>query len=264
MPTAYAIAALQYDRPRQDGTDSGQSGLRYSVHAEEILRFFARHRTALASHVRRYLLDLFSTDRDVRRHLRTLFDAGELNILTYNDPRHPNVYIITVQGLDHARDLTTEAIPVGRDDPKGDHILHEILITEVAVSRHEFIRSHSDFENLCPAAPARRCTLRRRPSATPLEHDRFSGAPRASGRTRRSPPAARSAEERFAWRASRIHILPSLDQFGEYLDGPFLSPDDQQFVADRFVVIHPRGSRSKSTSGSKVREKFVGGQRAER
>jgi hypothetical protein len=76
---------------------------------------------------RRYLAHLFSSDRDARRHLRTLFAAGEIDILTYNDPRRPNVYVVMEQGLDHARELSTEAVPAGRDISCGDHILHEIL-----------------------------------------------------------------------------------------------------------------------------------------
>lgn len=145
MPTAFDIAASQYQLP------NSTSRLRYSCHARHLLPFFVLHRTALASHVQRSLPEQFKSDRLARLHLQSLASAQTIRILTYNDPRRPNVYMITDDGIDHAADfmrVLPESIPSRRDDPNGDHILHELLITEVAVARAEFLRSHSDFEAL--------------------------------------------------------------------------------------------------------------------
>jgi len=151
MPTAFSIAAVQYTAPAKDGADADASGLRYSKHAKEILPFLVRHRTVLASHVQRYVPHLLKTERDARRHLRTMFFADHINIVKYNDPRQPNVYLITDDGIDCARDFmdaSEESIPCRRDDPKGNHILHELLISEVAVSCHEFFRNRAGYEIL--------------------------------------------------------------------------------------------------------------------
>ncbi len=132
MPTAFSIAAVQYTAPAKDGADSDASGLRYSCHAKAILPFLVRHRTVLASHVQRYLPHLLKTERDARRHLRTMFFADHLNIVKYNDPRQPNVYLITDEGIDRARDFmheSNESIPCRRDDPKGNHIVPELTCT---------------------------------------------------------------------------------------------------------------------------------------
>ena len=149
MLTAHDIAGDQYQKPTRNAGE--QSSLRYSKYASDLLYFFAVHRVALASHVQRFRPDLFSTVRDARRHLQTLADAGDLTILTYNDPRRPNVYLITDQGFDRANDfmvIPPEAIPATYQEPRGDHILHELLVTEVAVSRYEFFRTHSEFTHL--------------------------------------------------------------------------------------------------------------------
>ena len=147
MPNAFAIAATEYDRPTNDAGDP-QCALRYSIHAEHILRFLAHHRTIYASHLRRAFPDIFTHDSDARRHLRTLHFEDEVMIWTHPDRRRPNVYTITDRGLDHAEDFTTEAIPSSRDDPNGDHSLHELLITEVAVCRQEFFRTHDGYDSL--------------------------------------------------------------------------------------------------------------------
>ncbi len=149
MLTAHDIAGDQYQKPNKDTKDAGR--LRYSIYASEILHFFVLHRVALATHVQRFRPDLFKTARDSRAHLQTLAAAGDLTILTYNDPRRPNVYLITDQGFDRASDfmqVPPESIPGHYDEPKGDHILHELLITEVAVSRYDVIRTNPAFKHL--------------------------------------------------------------------------------------------------------------------
>lgn len=95
--------------------------------------------------------DLFKSDRLTRLHLQSLASAQTVRVLTFNDPRRPNVYLITDDGIDHAAEfmqVPPESIPTRRTDPNGDHILHELLITEVAVARNEFLRSTPDFEAL--------------------------------------------------------------------------------------------------------------------
>jgi len=54
-------------------------------------------------------------------------------------------------------------------------------------------------------------------------------------------------------------VLPSFDQFGEGLDGPFLSPDHQQFVFDPLFLVHPREGRTGRKNGSRRREKKEAG-----
>jgi hypothetical protein len=154
MPTAFDIAGREYERPTKESSE--RSGLRYSKYAAEILTFFVQHRIALASHLQRFRPDLFTSDRDARRHLATLAEAGDLSIVNYSVQR-PNVYLITDQGFDRAADfmpILPEAIPAFYEEPRGDHILHELLITEIAVARYDFIRTN-------------------RPKYRHLWHDRF-------------------------------------------------------------------------------------------
>ena len=144
MPRAFDIAANYYERPTRDDGKEQRHGLRYSKYASQILHFFVRHRIALASHMQRFRPDLFTTDRDARRHLATLVATGDLRCETFRVQR-PNVYIITDQGFDRAADFMAvlpESIPASYDEPKGDHFLHELLITEVAVQRYDFIREN--------------------------------------------------------------------------------------------------------------------------
>jgi hypothetical protein len=143
MPTAFDIAGREYERPSREPTE--RSGLRsYSKYAGEILWFFVQHRIALASHMQRFRPDLFTSDRDARRHLATLVEAGDLSVISFSVQR-PNIYLITDQGFDRAADFMTilpEGIPASYEEPSGDHLLHELLITEIAVSRYDFIRTH--------------------------------------------------------------------------------------------------------------------------
>lgn len=144
MTTAHDLAAEHYERPGRDDGKGQRHGLRYSIHAGSILEFFVQHRIALASQLQRYRPDLFTSDRDARRHLATMVEAGDLSLLTYST-RRPNVYLITDQGFDRAADFMAvlpESIPANYEEPNGDHILHELLITEVAVARYDFIRTN--------------------------------------------------------------------------------------------------------------------------
>lgn len=153
MPSAYDIAASQYQRPDETAPNGSSSAVGYSCHAEAILNFLVKHRVALASQIHRALPDLLKSERSARRHLQSLATKGveEVRILTYEDPRKPNVYLITDAGMDHARDfmpVIPESIPSSHRESSGDHILHELLITEVVVARMEFYRNQTDFEQL--------------------------------------------------------------------------------------------------------------------
>ncbi|NIO41645.1 MAG: hypothetical protein GTO41_16570, partial [Burkholderiales bacterium] len=137
MRTAYAIAASAYERP-VDRTFKSER--RYSRHAGPLLEFFFRHRTALAGHVHRQFPHLFGTERGVRQHLQTLVEAGHLNVAEYQSPFRPNVYWITDLGFErykeHAQAVPI-ALPQRRRDSNGNHVLHELLITETAVAVQE-------------------------------------------------------------------------------------------------------------------------------
>jgi hypothetical protein len=151
MPTAHDIAGVKSSASKSEVPAATSSGIKYSIHATSVLPFMAFHRVALASQVRRALPRCFASDRSARRHLQTLVNAGDLRCLTYDDPCRPNVYIISDQGLDRACDympVVPESIPVHREEPRGDHLLHELLITEVAIGRYEFFRGNAAFHHL--------------------------------------------------------------------------------------------------------------------
>jgi protein involved in plasmid replication-relaxation len=151
MPTAYDIAGVQYSAPTNEPAGETPWRLNYSIHAGSILPFLAFHRVALASQVQRAFPHSFASDRSVRRHLQTLVDAKDLTCLTYDDPRRPNIYVITDQGLDRACDylpVVPECIPAHHEEPTGDHVLHELLVTQVAVARYEFFRGNGAYRHL--------------------------------------------------------------------------------------------------------------------
>ena len=148
MRTAYAIAASAYERPKERVCKSDR---RYSRYAEPLLHFFSRHRTALAGHVHRQFPHLFGTERGVRQHLQTLVEVGHLDVAEYQSPFRPNVYWITDLGFErckeHVRNVPV-SLPQRRRDSNGNHALHELLITETAVSVQESIRRCPDLEFL--------------------------------------------------------------------------------------------------------------------
>jgi len=109
------------------------SNRRYSRFAHAVLQFLAEHRTALAAHVQRQFPDLFLTDRAVRMHLQTLVASGELELRQSPSLGNANVYL--------ARPAMGEP---RRTRPSGSHLLHELLITEFAVSLAEAVRQRPD------------------------------------------------------------------------------------------------------------------------
>lgn len=124
------------------------SGRKYSRHGRELLRFFVRHRTALASHVERVFPDRFRNGRTTRLHLQTLVEAGELAVAPRAHLSGPNVYLLAPRGLANWLELSGETpvtdTPARRRRPNGSHLLHELLITEFAVSILEAVRARQD------------------------------------------------------------------------------------------------------------------------
>lgn len=99
MRTAYDL--VTWNRTRPDAV--AQSARRYSRHATPVLRFFARHRTALAAHVQREFPCLFHTDRGTRMHLQTLVAARDLEPWFGRGPGQQTVYLLTANGLHSLR-----------------------------------------------------------------------------------------------------------------------------------------------------------------
>jgi len=118
---------------------------RYSRHAMTVLSFFARHRLALAAHVQRMFPDLFQSDRGTRMHLQTLVARRELDVREGHGIGQANVYSITQRGLRTIRETDDgDAFPDRHRRPTGSHLLHELLITEIAVATAEAVRQRPD------------------------------------------------------------------------------------------------------------------------
>ena len=120
------------------GRGRGQSGRLYSRYGQEVLEFFAMHRAALASQVRRQFPSYFGADRTVRLHLQTMVEAGELVKAQRQGIGEADVYLITAKGLRRA----SPSIEAGeyrrwRRRQTASHLQHELLITELAVSTTE-------------------------------------------------------------------------------------------------------------------------------
>jgi len=145
MRTVFDMAATAYAIP---GKKRPRTGLaRYSKYGEALLRFFHLHRTALAGHVHRAFPRFFKTVRDARRHLDTLVMAGHLDRVAFADPYQPNVYFIKEAGLRRCLDLegiNPRSIPERHEPPTGTQVLHELLVTETAVSVYEHVRLRTD------------------------------------------------------------------------------------------------------------------------
>jgi hypothetical protein len=109
--------------------------------------FFQHHRIALAGHVQRQFPNLFQTGRSTRMHLQTLIAHGDLAVRQGHGMGQANVYSLTQKGLRaiHEQKDDTDALArLRRRLPRGSHFLHELLITEVAVSITEVVRSRPD------------------------------------------------------------------------------------------------------------------------
>lgn len=116
---------------------------RYSRYAGRLLEFFAEHRIALASQVQRRFADVLPLDRTARLHLQTLVANGDLSVLRQHGLGQPNVYQVTKQGLRRGEAVTNDGSP-RRRRPTGSHLIHELLITEVATAVVAATRNRPD------------------------------------------------------------------------------------------------------------------------
>ena len=117
---------------------------RYSRHAGALLTFFGEHRTALANQVQRYFPEQLPLDRTTRLHLQSLVANGDLAITRARELGQPNVYRITAVGLSAAAVDSRCTTERRLRRPAGSHLLHELLITEVAVMLREAEAKRSD------------------------------------------------------------------------------------------------------------------------
>ena len=136
MPSAFAIANDHYI-PR-----SPSSGLCYSKYSEHLLPFFLLHRTALSHHVHRSFPRFFRYERDVRRHLDTLVQAGQIKKTVFQSSFRSNVYSLTLMGCEACRSLGL-SVPQSYSPPTGKQLLHELMTTEMAVAIYEFIQTQT-------------------------------------------------------------------------------------------------------------------------
>lgn len=120
---------------------------RYSRYARPLLQFFALHRVSCASDVQTALMQHLPSDRVTRLHLQTLVEAGDLAVMRDASVGRPNVYTITTRGLRRATELgVAVAIPAKRRQSTGNHVRHELLITQLAVDIQAAARQRADVQ----------------------------------------------------------------------------------------------------------------------
>lgn len=140
--SAFTMAKEQFGRP--DGSDRPPSLKTPPEHEESVLQFFALHRVATPYHVMRAFPQFYKYHNKVMRHLDWLADAGYLMKHEFNGRFRSYIYNITESGYERCRDIPKmdlRRIPYSYDEPKGKQALHEVQITETAVSIYEYIRS---------------------------------------------------------------------------------------------------------------------------
>lgn len=98
----------------------------------------------LAGQVRRMLPDRLRSDRSARMHLQTLVEHGDLAIVRQPEPGRPNLYRLTPRGATSV--AADEGGLGGWRPPLGSHLLHELLITELAVLLREAVRERTDLQ----------------------------------------------------------------------------------------------------------------------
>ena len=142
VQSAYTMARQQY--PKRKSGNGSPSGLRTaSEHEEPILEFFALHRVATPYHVMRSFPHFFKYHKKVMRHLNWLAEKGYLSKHEYTGRFRSYIYNITKAGYERCRDIRKmdiSKIPYQYTEPKGKQALHELQITETAVSIYEHVR----------------------------------------------------------------------------------------------------------------------------
>ena len=134
-------------------TEQSESGAqrkrRYSRHADKILSFMALHRVAMADQVQRRFKGIFHSDRMARLHLQTLVEAGDLGIDRVRAVGQPKIYRITTQCLKRLANGDSRAPRpnlVRSSTVLGNHLLHELMITEVGVQVCTAVQARLDLQ----------------------------------------------------------------------------------------------------------------------
>lgn len=151
MPNASDIAARKYDAPMVVPRKRTKHTLNYSKYANEIFHHLTFHRVCFAEDFPRFLPHRFKTDRLARKHLESLAVEGHIDILEFAERQKPQIYVITDEGFEAAQHHLTRVpstFPARKVDIKGQHVLHEALISEVASRRERHFRLHPDFRLL--------------------------------------------------------------------------------------------------------------------
>jgi len=151
MPNASDIAARKYDAPIVAPRQRTKHTLNYSKYAKEIFHHLTFHRVCFAEDFPRFLPHRFKTDRLARKHLESIAGEGHIDILEFAERQKPQIYVITDEGFSAAqRHLkhVPNTFPSRKVEIKGQHVLHEALISEVASRRERYLRGQTGFRLL--------------------------------------------------------------------------------------------------------------------
>lgn len=128
-------------------------------HFLPIVAYVYRNRFAIASQVQRRFGHVIKSDQTTRRHLAELETLGLLAVVATRgtSPLWPKTYFCTAKGARRlrrsleARGKSGDVIRVDRHRPEGysaEHVLHELLTTELVLNVWESTKSGSGFELL--------------------------------------------------------------------------------------------------------------------
>ncbi len=140
------MAKEQYAQP--EGLDASPLSLKTAPeHEERVLQFFALHRIATPYHVMRAFPQYFKYHNKVMRHLNWLADKGYLSRHEYSGRFRSYVFNIANAGYEPCRDIRgmdLHRILYQYEEPKGTQSMHELQITETAVSIYEHVRGQTN------------------------------------------------------------------------------------------------------------------------
>ncbi len=86
-----------------------------------------------------------------RKHLESLAVEGHIDILEFAEWQKPQIYVITDEGFSaaqHHLKRVPSTFPSRKVEIKGQHVLHEALISEVAPRRERFLQQQAGFRLL--------------------------------------------------------------------------------------------------------------------
>lgn len=148
MPNASDVAARKYQAPIAIPRQRTRHTLNYSIHAKEIFHHLSFHRVCFAEDFPRFLPHRFKSDRLARKHLESIAVEGHIDILEFSERLRPQIYVITDDGFTAAQahlDRVPRTFPSRKVETKGEHVLHEALISEYASRLHYFFRTHPGY-----------------------------------------------------------------------------------------------------------------------